>query len=444
VPPGYPAATPPGSRAGSDGEETKVHRESFTILAILLALAGAGPSASRAADWPQWRGPGRNGISAEADWSAKWPESGSKVLWKASVGEGFSGFAVVGKRLYTMGFTMTKGAGPQGGKRPGLDHVWCLDTGTGKPLWEHTYPSRKGFYYGPFVTPAVDGNRVYTLSKFGDLFCLDATSGKVVWKKHVVDDLGGKQPYYGYSCHPLIVGDRLILDIGGKEGPLAGLNKNTGGLVWRAGKGSGAYSCPVAYDAGGTTAVTILLPMAAIGVRANDGRVLWQHPWETGAQSSATMPLVAGTRVFVSASERKQWCALLDVRSDEAKVLWENKNMMNYFNSCVLWKGHLYGIHSTDHISKNWRLRCVDSKTGEVKWENAEPRFAAVTLAGGKLIALTEAGELIIAEARPDRYAELARAKILDGKCWTPPVLCRGRIYCRDHRGTLACLDVSP
>jgi len=421
------------------------HRTSAAAWAVGLALlAGglgdaAGGAASQAGDWPQWRGPRRDGISTETDWVAQWPEGGPKVLWKAKVGEGFSGFAVVGARLYTMGFTRGEEAATG---QAGFDHVWCLDAATGQTIWKHSYPASKGHYYGPFVTPAVDGGRVFTLSKLGHLFCLDAASGKVVWTKHVVDDLGGQRPYYGYSCHPLIVGERLILDIGGTDGPLAALNKNTGDLVWRAGKGSGAYSCPVAYDDGGTAAIAILLPVAAIGVRASDGRVLWEHPWKTGAQSSATMPLVAGTRIFVSASERKQWGALLEVAGGQAKVVWENNNMMNYFNSCVLWEGHLYGIHSTDHISKNWRLRCVDFDTGEVKWENPEPRFAAVTLAGGKLILLTEKGELILADPRPDRYAELARAQVLDGTCWTPPVLCRGRIYCRDHRGTVVCLDV--
>lgn len=403
----------------------------------MLALLARGRGL--AADWPQWRGPKRDGISTETGWVAKWPESGPKVLWKAKVGEGFSGFAVVGGRVYTMGFARTGGGGE---KAAGLDHVWCLDAASGKVIWQHAYPTTQGRYYGPFVTPTVDAGRVYTLSKRGHLFCLDAASGRVIWKKHVVEHLGGKKPYYGYASHPLVVGERLILDIGGKDGPLVALNKSTGNLVWRAGQGPGAYSCPVAYDAGGTAAVTILLPMAAIGVAASDGRVLWQHPWRTGPQSSATTPLVSGTRVFLAASEQKQWCALLDVRGGEAKVVWANKNMMNYFSASVLWRGHLYGIHSLDHVSKNWRLRCVAFGTGKLKWEHDEPRLAAVTLAGSRLLILSEKGEIIVAKATPNAYTELSRAKVLDGKCWTPPVLCRGRIYCRDHRGTVVCLDV--
>jgi outer membrane protein assembly factor BamB len=409
------------------------------LAAVCAASVAAAAVASDSADWPQWRGPNRDGISAETDWSHSWPQGGPKTLWKAQVGEGFSGVAVVGNRLFTMGFARPPGA--KTGKE-GFDTIWCLHTDTGKPLWKLAYPSTKGHYYGPFITPAVDGGRVFALSKQGDLFCLDAASGKVVWKRNTVSDLGGKKPYYGYSSHPLIVGDRLVVDIGGNEGPLAAVDTRTGKRLWRAGKGSGGYSCPVAYDAAGTPAVAILLPAAAIGVAAADGRLLWEHPWKTGPQSSATTPLVSGSRIFISACERKQWAALLDLASPQPKVLWANKNMMNYFNACVLWKGHLFGIHSTDHISRNWWLRCVDFATGEVKWEGTERGLAALSLAAGRLLIMTADGQLIIAEANPERYIELARAKILDGKCWLPPVLCRGRIYCRDHRGTLVCLDV--
>ena len=138
----------------------------------------------------------------------------------------------------------------------------------------------------------------------------------------------------------------------------------------------------------------------------------------------------------------KKWCALLKVGRGPPEVVWENDQMLNYFNASVLWRGCLYGVHSLDHHSRNSSLRCVDFGTGKVKWDTDGIGKGAVTLAGGRLIVLTEKGELVIAEANPARYVELARAKILDGTCWTPPVLCGGRIYCRNHRGTVVCLDV--
>ena len=412
------------------------------MLATLLA-ACAGGGVSTAADWPQWRGPRRDGVSLETGWSANWPPAGPKVLWKANVGEGFSGTAVVGERLYTMGFTRQKGVKPTGmAKDPGLDHVWCLDAATGKVIWEHSYRCRKGYYYGPFGTPTVAGGRVYTLGKYGHLFCLDASSGKVVWGQNVATALKAKVPYYGYACMPVVVGDLLILNVGHPGPSMAALDRHTGRLVWKSGRCEAGYSSPVAYEAAGGPAVTILTPRAAVGLDAKTGRQLWSHPWKTGPQSSATTPLVSGTRVFVSASENKQWCALLEIGGEAAKVVWENRNMMNYFNAPVLWKGCLYGIHSTDHVSKNSSLRCVEFDTGKVKWDTGGVGKGGVTVAGGRLIVLCEGGELRIAEASPDRYVELARAKVLDGKCWTPAVLCRGRIYCRNHKGTVVCLDV--
>jgi len=367
------------------------------------------------------------------------------VLWKAKVGEGFSGFAVVGEKLYTMGFLREQGVKSPGmGKEPGFDHVWCLNAHTGEVIWDHSYRCTKGSYYGPFVTPTVDDGRVYTLSKFGHLFCLDASSGKVIWGRNIVTALKPKAPYYGYSSTPVVVGELLILHIGHPGPSMAALNKKTGAVVWKAGRGHAGYSSPVAYQAGGRMAVTILAPGAAFGLDALTGKQLWSHPWKAGPQSSATTPLVSGTKVFISASEKKRWCTLLEVDGNAAKVIWENDRMNNYFNAPVLCSGYLYGIHSTDHVSKNSSLRCVDFRTGKVKWDQGGTGKGGVTLAGGRLIVQCEKGELVIAEADPDRYVELARAKVLDGTCWSPPVLCRGRIYCRNHRGTVLSLDVRP
>ena len=196
---------------------------------LLAACVGPGAPGAEPADWPQWRGPRRDGVSMESNWLAKWPPAGPKVLWKAKVGEGFSGFAIVGARLDTMGFVRRQGVQSPGmGKEPGQDHVWCLHAATGQEIWKHAYRSTKGSYYGPFVTPTVEGDRVYTLGKFGQLFCLDAATGRALWSTDITVSLKAKRPYYGYSSMPVVVGELLILH-GGRPGPsLAALNKNTG------------------------------------------------------------------------------------------------------------------------------------------------------------------------------------------------------------------------
>ena len=298
------------------------------VLAAAVVLAGR-VAPGQPMDWPRWRGPNADGISTESAWTTDWPDTGPPVAWQAQVGEGFSGVAVAAGRLYTMGFLRDENAKPTDSeKAAGHDAVWCLDAATGAVVWKHAYPAAKGYYYGPFMTPTVEGDRVFTLGKAGDLVCLDAATGKVVWRRHLVDDLSGKMPYYGYACAPLVVGDLLVLDVGDPRGPLVALDTTSGRPAWQAGWGSGSYCCPVAYDAGGTTAVAMLLPAAAIGVRADTGKLLWKHPWETGPNSSVTTPVVQGGRVFISASEAKQLAVLLDVTGPAPKALWKNRNMM--------------------------------------------------------------------------------------------------------------------
>ena len=418
----------------------------WALLCVPAAAAAPG-SEPTSSDWPQWRGPRRDGISAESDWLCSWAAAGPKVLWKVEgkIGEGFSGPAIVGERLYTMGFLRDKAAkSPGRGRYAGHDVVWCLDARSGKVIWQYAYPGEKGSYYGPFGTPCVDEGRVYTLGKFGQLLCLDAATGKLIWGKDITVTFKTKKPYYGWSCMPAVAEGLVIVNVGHPGPAMAALDKKTGRVVWKAGKGPAGYSSPVAYRIGGKTAVTILTPAAALGLDARTGRELWSHPWKAGPQSSATTPLVAGTKVFVSASERKQWCALLDVSGQAAKVVWEHDQMNNYFNPPVLWEGHLYGIHSTDHHAKNAYLRCVEFETGKVKWSQHGVGKGGAIVAGGRLIVLCETGELLVAETNPGKYVERARAKVLKGTCWSPPVLCRGRIYCRDHRGTVVCLDVRP
>ncbi|MGA2619961.1 MAG: PQQ-binding-like beta-propeller repeat protein [Thermoguttaceae bacterium] len=185
------------------------------LAAATLCVVWSLCHASAGADWPQWRGPNRDGVSAEKGWTARWPEKGPPVLWKAKVNTGHSSVAVVGARVYTMGFLMDK-KGPDGkynkdedGRRLGTDIVWCLNAGTGDVAWQHSYQSAGDETYS---TPTVHEGRVYTLGRFGQLFCLDAATGRVVWSKNLVKDFGGERPYYGYACSPLVAGDLLVVE----------------------------------------------------------------------------------------------------------------------------------------------------------------------------------------------------------------------------------------
>jgi outer membrane protein assembly factor BamB len=405
-----------------------------SLLPALLGLVG---SPASGADWPQFRGRNHDGTSSEQAALDKWPEGGPRVLWKTNVGQGFSGVAISGGRLFTMGHAKQAAAG---GPEEHVDQVWCLDAATGQNVWKHGYPCPEGSYWGPYTTPAVDAGLVITLSQFGQLHCFEAASGKVIWHRNLVADLTGKKPYYGYACSPLIVGDVAVFEAGGDQASLVALGKKTGELAWRYGKGEAGYSSPVSAALDGRWCVVALTPAAAFGVEAATGREVWRHPWKASPQSSATAPLVSGRHVFVSASESKKTGILLRVGEGTAVVVWENQNMMNYFNASVFHGGHLYGIHSLDHIPKNSSLRCVDLLTARVKWEKPGVGLGGLILAGQRLLILTDTGDLVVAEASPEAYKEIGRAKVLDGNCWHAPVLSEGRIYCRNHRGDIVCL----
>ncbi len=395
------------------------------VLAVLVsadAALAAAPAATATGDWPAWRGPDRTGISAETGWAANWTEAPPKKLWEAKVGMGFSTVSVSKGRLYTMGNTDE------------IDTVWCLNPDTGDVIWKHSYPCKPHQYEGPRCTPTVDGDVVYTLSNRGNLLCLDAAKGAVKWEVNVPKALGASPPQWGFACSPLVLGDRLIIDVG----PLVALNKADGKVVWKAGSDKAAYGSPYAFDVGGKTILGSFNDYGPVVADASDGKVLGRHRWETSYGVNAVTPVVEGNTMFIS-SGYNRGAALFEVSEAGLKVLWENKNMRNHANNCVLWKGCLYGF---DGQVNEGALTCIDFKTGEKKWTEKTLRAGALMMADGKLVLMSAKGEVAAVEASPDGFKELGRLKVLTGTCWTHPVLVGGRLYCRNHPGDLICLDV--
>lgn len=378
-----------------------------------------------AGDWPQWRGPNRDGISTETGWSTQWPAAGPKQLWKADVGTGYSGVSVVAGRLYTVGNTGS------------TDIVYCLDAETGTVVWKHSYtcdPDDPMGYVGPRSTPTVDAGRVYTVSRLGHVFCLDAARGTVVWSKELLKDYGAKAPRWGFSGSALVDGNRLILEGGGKGSGLLALDKTTGAEIWKSGDDAAGYSSAVVTGTGEQRAVTMLHAKTVVSRRVHDGRELWRHPWKTSYDVNAATPIVAGDRLFIS-SGYNHGGALLQIREGPPKVIWENKEMSNQMNSSVLIDGHLYGFDENE-------LRCVDFNSGQVRWKENKFGKGSVMAADGKLIILGSRGLLGVATASPARYTEISSAQVIGGKdVWVVPVLANGRIYCRS-KADLVCLDV--
>lgn len=392
----------------------------ITLGAAFLALAAP----VSADDWPQWRGPTRDGISTETGWTTTWPAGGPRVLWKASFGAGCSSITVAEGRAYTMG------------NQNNTDTVYCVDVVSGRTLWEYSYPSQLDpnmFDGGPTGTPAVDGPRVYALSRDGLLLCL--TEGKVVWSKNLPKDFGAPKPRWGYANSPLVFGDRLILDAGGPGASAVALNKLTGELIWKAGDDRAGYSSPVVVKPGAEATVAFLNAAALVVRAANDGRELWRYPWKTLYDVNAATPIVHGDAIFISSGYGRGG-ALVRQEGAGGNPVWETREMRNHINSSVLWDGHFFGFDESS-------LKCLDAATGKTRWRQGSMGKGSLIIAAGKLIIMSENGKLVVALPSTTRFQRVAEAQVLSkGRSWVVPTLANGRLFCRNNSGEAVALDV--
>lgn len=394
----------------------------FVVVATLNVVIGT----PYAEDWPQWRGPNRNGISVERGWLTEWPEGGPKRMWEASLGEGCSAVTVAGGNAYTMGF------------KDGADRVFCLDAGTGKMKWEFAYPASldpKLFEGGPTSTPVVSDGLVYTVSRVGELHCLDASTGKKVWSIDWRREFSAKPPDWGYAGSPLVLKDWLIAEPGAPGASLVALDRKTGKAIWKSGDFAAAYSSPIAFDRGGKTCVATFGAHGLCLWDAADGRPLGDFRWKTNYDINAATPIHDSGRIFIS-SGYGTGCALIDVAHGPPTAVWQNKDMRNKHTVCVLWDGHLYGFDEAD-------LVCMSIDSGRVAWRERKLGRGGLMLADSKLIIQAESGDLVVARATPEKFDRIASARILSERAWVMPVLANGKIYCRSNKGSVACLDVS-
>ena len=393
----------------------------------LLALAALLPSPAAAADWPGWRGPNRNGISAETAWSHDWDGRGPAVLWRASIGKGFASFAVAGGRVYAAGNSNR------------TDTVYCFDAPSGRVLWTHSRPCDPqplSYEGGPSATPLVEGARLYTFGKDGALFCYDALTGAVVWSRTFAawPRLEGDWANtWRYAGSPWISGNRLFMALG-QAG--ACLNPADGATLWQSTNGHPGYSSPVPFADGAIPATAFFAGHALNGVESATGRSLWQIPWNTLWDLNAADPIFHSNRVFI-ASGNGTGCALFDLASTPPRQLWKNKNLKPLMNSAVLVQGCLYGFNDT-HLS------CLDWETGREEWASRDLRKGSLIFAGDRLLALDETGLLAAIKPTPAAFTPLATARILEGRSWTTPVLANGLLYARNATGDMVCLDLRP
>jgi outer membrane protein assembly factor BamB len=391
------------------------------LFALILSV--------RADDWPRWRGPQDDGISREAGLLKEWPTDGPRQLWSAKLGGGFSAIVVARDRLFTQTRDMKQ------------EIVLCLDPATGKEIWRYGYDcDYKAFptftgggmpasRTGPRATPTVEGDRLYTVGATGVLLCLDVQTGKKIWQQDLLKLSGVDCPKHGFCGCPLLVGDRLFVQTGGPNGKsVTALNKKDGSVIWQALDDPIGPSSPVQAEVGGTPQVIFFTGSAAIGVAAQDGKLLWRYPWKTQFDLNIATPIVHNGQVFIS-SNYSTGAALFRLnQTAEPETIWKSKSMQNHISTSVLFEGHLYGFSEQ-------RLRCVEFETGTIKWDKADLGRGTVLVAGGQLIVLGEKGQLILARASAEGYSEISRCQVFDKNTltWTVPVVSGGRLFVRSE-----------
>ena len=319
--------------------------------------------------------------------------------------------------------------------------VVCWDASTGRELWRFRYPAQftSDQGSGPRSTPTVDGNRVYTVGATGQLYCLDADTGRALWHRDLVGELGGRVPQWGVSFSPLVDGPLVFTQPGGNQGnSLAAFDKYTGALRWKCLDDRPGYASPVLSTAGGVRQVIFFTAQAVVSVQPENGRVYWRFPWTTAMDCNIATPIVHGDYVFIS-SGYGQGCALLKVVSRGqgalgVNVVYTSKNMRNHFSTSVLYGNHLYGFDQT-------QLICMELATAKVKWRVRGFRKGSLLVADGMLIILGEYGKLALAEATPRGYRPLASCTLSRLRHWTPMALAQGLLYVRNQRQIL-CLDL--
>lgn len=384
------------------------------------------------ADWPGYQGPRGNSTTSEVGWNTDWSGNGPSVAWNAQVGMGLASFAVVGSRVYATG---------NDGKDQ--DTIWCLDLATGKELWKHAHKvSTKSHEMpivpnGPGATPTVHDGRVYAISREGDLLCLDATTGTLVWQTNFIKDLGGKRPVYGYAGSPMIVDGQLYLDIGGSGKSTTCLNARTGAVVWQTGDGEAGYSTPVPVQREGKT-VLMLFKGEALELRsAADGKLIAAHATTTRDFCNAATPLLAGDTIFISHTGN-MGARALNWKDHTLTERWTDRDLGLLFHSGMPWQQHVLVFN--DQLRGGNDLRLIDLDTGKSRWKTQDvAKGTGLLCDDGHAILLTNQGEVVLARVLADQLDIQARVQALPPKCWSQPVLSHRHLLVKNNAGAVVC-----
>ena len=401
-------------------------------LAVALTLALA--VAASAGDWPHLLGPARDGHSAETGLAWDWSKGGPALAWKLDVGRGWAGPVVAGDRVILF-------------HRVGDEEVVaCLEPATGKERWKAAYTTRYrddfGFDDGPRATPLIAGERVFTLGANGDLSAFELPTGNRVWQRNLIADYRTEKGFFGIGTSPLVVGGKLLVNVGAPGAGIVAFDPATGKEAWKATDDPGSYSTPTVAEIGGKTLAVFLTRSGLVALEPETGTVRHTFAWRPRIKESvnAATPLVWKGDIFLTVSYSTGAVLLRPKGADVEEVWSSDKSLSCQYSTPVRVGEYLYGVHGRADTGST-QLRCVEWATGTVKW--SEPKFGVSSLIAvdGGLLALTEGGELVRFDASPAAYKERGRAKVLEKPTRAAPALSGGLLFARDST-RLVCLKL--
>ncbi len=392
------------------------------LLVASLLLSGS----VAAADWPQILGPTRDGHSPETklnwDWTAKPPA----VAWTKDIGHGWAGVVVAGGTAFLFHRVENE------------EVLQALDAATGKPKWKFAYPAKYqddfGFDDGPRATPTVAEGVAYLLGANGDLHAVDTTKGEKKWHRNVLKDYAAGKGYFGVAASPVVADDKVIVNVGGKGASLVAFDTASGKELWKVADDEAGYSSPRVAEFGGKNVVVAFTRRGLLGVQLADGKKLFEMKWRSRLDASvnAAVPLILDGHIFLTAAYGTG-AILLKCDGASIEEVWANdKSLSCQYSTPVRVGDYLYGTDGRADFNTG-RLRCVSWKTGEVVWSQERFGCASVLAVDGKLLAVTEGGEVVAFEANRQKFVELGRKAVLDGKVRAVPALADGRLYMRDE-----------
>lgn len=398
-----------------------------------FALAVTCAATLSAQDWPQILGPNRNGIYTGPPIVPSFPRTGPPSIWKRDIGAGFSGPAVVGDRLVLFHRVNNR------------ETVEAMDALTGKTIWTFDYATAYrddfGFDEGPRAIPTIAGGRVFTHGADGWLHGIDFATGKMLWSSDTRKVFDAPKGYFGVASSPVVDGNRVLVNVGGKQGGIVAFDAATGKTLWTATTDEPSYSAPVIADINKQHTAAFFTRTGLVAVDPSNGKVLYQYRWRArmAASVNAAVPIVNGNQIFLSSSYGTG-AVLLQVENNTVKPIWSgDESMSNHYSTSVLKDGYLYGFDGRQEFGQT--LRCVELATGKVMWNVDAFGAGSLLIAGETLVITRESGELALAPASPKAFRFSARAQLMKGIVRAFPALANGRYFVRNDR-QLAAFDL--